>query len=516
MRHCHFLLRFTTSIALAAFAGVSAFSAAESPAIRWGGGAGANPVSQAANLPANLDQAPVLWRLELGSHQYTIPTIDRDRIYLGVNDRGVERPGLSATGGGLLMCIDQRDGSLLWQLASPRFFGGVQAPYHFNQWNCGFCSGPLVDGDRVYVVGPRGEVLCLDRDGQANGNTGPFTDEAAYMGLEDGYTELTATDGDIVWRFDMLKELDVVPHDVCGSTLLLVGDHLYACTSNGQDGSHAVVPRPQAPSLIVLDKHTGRLLATDGERIGERMFHGHWSSPVATVIDGQTRVYFGAGDGFLYAFAPWEAGDPDVANGDEAPGILTRLWATDCNPPEYRFQDGAPMTYSSHNRRIATGPSEVIGVPSVWDGKIYVTIGQSPLHGVGAGALSCIDAATGQLVWRSLELGRSLASPAVTDDGLVFVPDYSGQLHCFDAHTGDPYWSHPLGGGAWSASAFVADGKVYVSTEARSFWVFRAAKEKELMWQGRFKSPTATPVAVDGVLFIPTQTELIAYKVNDQ
>jgi hypothetical protein len=36
-----------------------------------------------------------------------------------------------------------------------------------------------VDGNRVYVVGNRGEILCLDRDGQANGNDGPFLDELA-------------------------------------------------------------------------------------------------------------------------------------------------------------------------------------------------------------------------------------------------------------------------------------------------------------------------------------------------
>ena len=76
----------------------------------------------------------------------------------------------------------------------------------------------------------------------------------------------------------------MVPHDVCGSTILLLGDVLYACTSNGIGPRHRVVPRPDAPTLIALEKTTGRLLATDGEKIGRRMLHGHWSSRMAFIL----------------------------------------------------------------------------------------------------------------------------------------------------------------------------------------------------------------------------------------
>ncbi len=272
---------------------------------RWGGGSSPNMAGNAKRLPADPGSVAPLWELTLGSHTYSIPTIDRGRIYIGANDAGVQRTGYKPTGGGVLMCVDQATGRLIWQLPSPRYFAGVKPPYHFDQWNCGICSGPVVDGDRVYVIGSRGEILCLDREGQANGNDGPFQDELAYMGITNAPdAKLEPTDGDILWKYDLIPELDVVLHDVCGSTLLVHGDLLYACTSNGIDERHEKVPRPDAPSLIVLDKRTGRLVARDDEKIGRRLLHCNWSSPSPGRVNGRTLIFFGGGDGILYAFEP--------------------------------------------------------------------------------------------------------------------------------------------------------------------------------------------------------------------
>ena len=233
-------------------------------------------------LPDAFSSEDLLWEIKLGTHQYTIPRIDNGRIFIGINDRGLKHPVLYRTGGGIMMCLDQANGEMIWQLVIPRYMEGTKAPFHFNHWQCGVCSRPAIDGKRLYIVGPRGDVLCVDRNGQADGNDGPFVKEIEYMGVRrHPEYRLAKTDGDIIWRFDMIKEISVVPHDVCGSTPLLHGDHLYVCTSNGQDDKHKSVVNPLAPTLIVLDKNTGRLLAADGELIGKRMFHGHWSSPVA-------------------------------------------------------------------------------------------------------------------------------------------------------------------------------------------------------------------------------------------
>lgn len=478
--------------------------AGEAP-FRWGGSSSPNMTLEVESLPADPGAVEPLWELKVGTHQYSIPTIDRGRIYIGANDMAVDRPGYKPTSGGVLMCVEQATSRLIWRLPSPRNFDGVKAPYHFDQWSCGICSGPVVEDDRVYVVGSRGEILCLDREGQANGNDGSFQDEVAYMGLADTVAaKLETTDGDIVWRYDLLNGVGINGHDVCGSTLLLHGDYLYATTGNGIDDRHDKIPRPHAPSLIVLDKRTGRLLARDGEEIGERMLHCLWSSPCGGRVGGRPLIFLGGGDGVLYAFE-----EPSAVLPEAPVQTLTRVWSHDCNPPHYRVKDGQPLVYSSHSRNRPDGPSEIIGTPVFEQGRVYVAIGQSPIHGLGQGCLVCVDAATGRRVWSSELVDRTLATVAIAD-GLLYLPDYTGNLHCFDAASGERYWVQDLGGKNWGSSAFVADGKVYVGTEANVLWVFKAGKNLQVLSRTRLKSTPITPTAGPGVLYIPTQKSLIA------
>jgi outer membrane protein assembly factor BamB len=478
--------------------------AATDPPLHWGGASSPNMVSAAIHLPANPGEVAPLWELKLGSHCYSIPTIDRGRIYLALNDAGLDRPGVKPTGGGLVLCVEQATGALVWQLPVRRFFDGIKPPYHFDQWNCGVCSGPVVDGDRVYVIGNRGEVLSLDRLGQANGNDGPFQNELEYMGLTDPGARLQPSDGDIIWRYDLLREVGINGHDVVGSTLLLHGDLVYVCTSNGLDDRHDKIPKPLVPTLIVLDKRTGRPVAHDDEKLGQRMFHCNWSSPSAGQVAGRTLIFFGGGDGMLYAFE-----EPRL-NGDAGPvQALRKAWSYDCNPPGYRMRDGQPVRYSSASRNSPEGPSEVIGTPVFHKDRVYVAIGQSSVHGVGQGCLSCVDAATGRKIWASQLVDRTLATVSIAD-GLLYVSDYTGNLHCFDADTGERYWVHPLESKVWAASTLVADGKVYIGTDANVLWVLEAGKQRKVLSRTRLKAVPITPTAVDGILYLPTQKALLA------
>lgn len=471
---------------------------------RWGGSDSPNCVSAARGLPATLEGVQPLWEIRLGTHQYSIPTVDRGHLFVGINDGGVTRGGYRPSGGGAVVCLDLASHRPVWCLPIPRNMEGVKAPYHFDQFRCGVCSGPLVEGDRVFVVGNRGDVLCLDSAGQANGNDGPFTNELAYMGVTTNGAALGPGDGDIVWRFDMVKELDCAPHDTCASTLLLVDGLLYVNTSNGVDAEHEVSPRPDAPTLIVLDMRTGRLVAKDGERIGRHSLHGSWSSPCTGVAGGKTLVFMGGGDGFLYAFHPPV---PDAQGGVQT---LRKAWSADCNPLHFRERDGKPLAYSAWNHHRADGPSEPIATPVFAAGRVYVAIGQSPLHGLGNGCLTCFDASSGAVVWRNEEINRTLATVALYD-GVIYLPDGEGTLHAFDAGNGKTLWTHPMEAPVNYANARVADGKVYVGTEKGDFWIFKAGREKTVLSHTRLSSPPITVTAMDGVLFVPMQNRLSAF-----
>jgi outer membrane protein assembly factor BamB len=189
--------------------------------------------------------------------------------------------------------------------------------------------------------------------------------------------------------------------------------------------------------------------------------------------------------------------------------VLKQVWVYDCNPPDFRTRDGHPVPYAKDGPDHPDGPSEVIGAPVFHEGCIYVSIGQSPIHGPGRGCLSCVDGATGRKVWSSELVERTTATAAIAD-GLLYLPDYTGNLHCFDAVTGQRYWVHPLGAKTWFASAFVADGKVYAGTEANNLWVLRAGKELQVLSRSRFKSAPITPAAAEGVLYLPLQDRLLA------
>ena len=87
-------------------------------------------------------------------------------------------------------------------------------------------------------------------------------------------------------------------------------------TQAREQGELRKPPAPTAPSLIVLDKKTGRLVASDDARIGPRLLHGQWSSPSLGAVNGRKLVFFGGGDGTCYAFEALSA----VIERETAPG----------------------------------------------------------------------------------------------------------------------------------------------------------------------------------------------------
>ena len=274
-------------------------SAADQP--QWGQSLCRNMVSSETGLPETFDPASgqnVKWSVRLGTNSHGTPVVARGNVLVGTNN---ERPRDPRHRGdrAVLMCFDEKDGSFRWQLVVPKLKGD---PY--KDWpKIGIVSPPTVEGDRVYLVSNRGEVMCLDLQGQTNGNDGPYQDEGHHM-VDEGKPPLGVTerDADIIWLFDLLAEAGVYPHDTAHSSILLHGPFLYVNTSNGVDRTHRRIPAPEAPSLVVLDKQTGRLVAQDDERIGPRILHCTWSSPALSEVNGRPLVFFGGGDGVCYAF----------------------------------------------------------------------------------------------------------------------------------------------------------------------------------------------------------------------
>lgn len=477
----------------------------------WGHDATRNMACEETGLPTSfstgeyvgasdeLDPATaenVRWIARLGGQTYGNPTVAGGRVYVGTNNdapRDPRYPGDRSC----VMCFDERTGAFLWQLAVPKLGTGMTSDWEY----VGICSSPTVVGDRVYLVTNRCEVICLDAMGLADGNDGAYTDEARYLAGPDGEPqELSGTDADIVWVLDMIAECGVQPHNITSSSVLVVGDLVWAATSNGVDVNDEGIPAPDAPSLVLLERESGKLLAEEASGISSRIFNGGWSSPAWLKHAELELCIFGGPDGYCYAFSP------EPTEGEAGRPVLKEVWRADCNPPELRAgEDGEPVSYGRRD-----GPSEVIPTPVAHDGRVYCLIGREPDHCQGKGNLVCLDA-EGKQLWSYPKINRSMSTVAIRG-GLLFACDYAGFVYCLDAATGKEHWKHDTMGCTWG-SPLLADGKVYIGNEdgyltilpARREYVRKDVKELEL------SAPIqASLVAANGTLFLSSNTHLWA------
>jgi outer membrane protein assembly factor BamB len=443
----------------------------------------------------------IKWSVPLGSKAYGGPIVTGGKIFIGTNNNAPRNPAIKGDKG-VLMCFRESDGKFLWQMVHDKLPAG-----RVNDWpEEGICSSPVVEGDRLYYVSNRCEVICASTEGLAGGKNLGVTDEK-YKG---------PTDGDVIWRLDMIQQLGVFPHNLATCSPLIIGDVLFVITSNGVDEGHINIPAPNAPSFLAINKKTGGVLWKDNSP-GLHIMHGQWSNPVYAEANGKPQVIFPGGDGYIYSFNP--------KNGE-------LLWKFDCNPKSAVYKLGGEGT-----------KSDFVSTPVVHDNKLYIGVGQDPEHKKGVGHLWCVDITKepknkdkdlspvkdnfdpkapvnkdSGLVWhyggaapenaeRDYIFGRTLSTCAV-HDGLVYAGEFDGIVHCLDAKTGKKYWEHEMRADTWSSPYWV-DGKVYIGNESGAMHVFAHGKTKKLLAKneppGRGTKIRATPVAVNGVLYVITE-----------
>ncbi|MGH7200170.1 MAG: PQQ-binding-like beta-propeller repeat protein, partial [Planctomycetaceae bacterium] len=458
---------------------------------------GRNNTPEGRNIPIAWDVDSgenIKWKAKLGSQSYGNAVVANGRIFIGTNNgAGYIKRYPPSVDLGCLIAFDEKTGEFLWQHSNHKLPTG-----RVHDWPLqGVCSAAYVDGDKLWYVSNRGEVCCLDTEGFNDGeNDGPFKSEP-YQ---------TKQEADVVWKFDLMGELGVSQHNMCACSVLCAGDVLLVNTSNGVDVEHLTIPAPDAPSFIGMDKNTGKVLWTD-KSPGNNILHGQWSSPAYAVIDGRPQAIFGGGDGWVYSFDPKGDGQ----------GNSKILWKFDANPKE------SVWIISGRGTR-----NNIIATPVIYDGMVFVAVGQDPEHGEGLGHLWCIDPRgegnvssvlavdkdgneiphrrlqaidksagekevpnpNSRMVWHYSEhdangdgeidfeetLHRSCGTVAIKDD-VLYIADFSGLFHCLNARSGVPYWTHDMFAAAWG-SPLIVDGKVYIGDEDGDVAIFKLSPEK--------------------------------------
>ncbi len=494
----------------------------------WGNKHGRNMVFPAKNLPATLDERNLLWAQEMkAGHVYSQPAIVGNKLLLGLSEE-VTLPtadGDVSYSHGQVLCLDTGTGKVLWRVALGYSRYGVTGTF-------------TVEGDRVYFVHNE-DLFCVDLDGLSDGNDG-VQDElriATARRRRESVPVATAlpdsVNGDILWHYD-LRELKVRPHDAGCGTPLILGDQLWVTTSQAdslRDGRAKMKSPPKReqrvrdklniPNIVVMDKMTGKLIALDEQPILE-VFHGQWSSLASGIVDGRRLVFWGDGYGMLHAFAaPEPAADGSVVH-------LTEVWKADGNPKHYRFaEDGTellyPTTMGGEDRdafltRRKIGPAHFIASPVFHEGRLYAAIGRdynycdkNQNRALGAGALTCLDAADGSIVRQNTEIGRTHGTPSIAD-GLLYTAGTDGYLYCVDISDGSIVYRFDLGSAICDRGQMLADGKLYVSNKKGELIVVQAGREPKELFRRRFKAPPSTATAHGNTLYIAYTRGIHAYR----
>jgi outer membrane protein assembly factor BamB len=558
----HVIMR--TTISIFAFAVFSFAPAAPVPKMEssdWpcfgGDGSRNNANHFARNLPHDFSPSEdkplnLLWQVDLGTRAYGQAVIANGYILVGTNN---ERPRntrdqirnqdgeIESIDKGILICFEAETGKFAWQAVHDKLPGGIG-----NDWpRQGIVSTPCIDGNRVYYMSNRCELVCADLKGFADGNQGIQKEQ---------YDD--PTDADFLWRNDIIKDYGVFPHNIAACSPLIVNDAVFIVTGNGVDQGHSMLPSPDAPSFMAFDKLTGKLLWKDNSP-GKNIMHGQWSSPSYTAKP-VPQVIFPGGDGWIRAFEP-------------STGKL--LWKFDGNPKGTEYKIGGDGD-----------KSDFIAMPVIHDGKMFIGTGQDPEHFSGVAHLWCVDLAKAvefgktnknadvspvgndfdpkakanqrsALEWHyggaenrkhafhDFSFGRTLSNVVVVGD-VLYACEIAGVVHCINAKTGKRHWVYDVRSSIW-ATPLYAEGKVYVPSEGGDLFVFdhmpkpftldtneemaktptqKAANarakvvklelEKRLnLKEIEFDQPIrSAPTAVGNVLYVKTESKLYAFQLK--
>lgn len=428
----------------------------------------------------------LLWRIKTGGFT-GFPVAVGDKVIVGSNYAEPNNPVIKERRG-VMSCYSSKTGELVWQATHRRL------PERHQDMAATVFAKPSVDGDRVYYVSNRGELVCLDLQGFRDGqNDGPFRDEES-TGPEDA---------DVIWKLDMVKQLGVYKRDagdVCSPLpgTLVFGDLVYCITGNGIDPSFTLVPKPDAPSFLAVNKLTGQVVWSSNAP-GKNILYGHWSTPVLASVGGAPQIIFPGGDGCLYGFEPTSG---------------KMLWKLDCNPSgATRWTPGMRGTRDFF-----------VGMPTVESEMLYTGLTQDPESGaeprrplLAINLNNVVIAPEKAVVWRfaDRDFGGTFGTPVVAGE-VLYTVGATGVLFALDRATGQELWRSYLDDDQHQilSTILVHDDKVLVGTPGGSLFVFQNGRRK--MCLGKYELDDMQPrtaVIIGETVYVSTYWSLWALRL---
>ncbi len=386
-------------------------AAAEWPAFR---GPGSDSTYRGETLLGNIDDLglAVAWKHPLGSG-YSSVSVASGRAVTAFSD-GTED---------VVIAFDTTTGKELWRHAIAPTYRGHDGSHD------GPISTPLIAGGRVFVLGPTGDFVALD-----------------------------LTTGEEVWSTHLVRDHGTMPPLYGFGTSPLSMDGTVVVTSGSQAGPPGTPPG-KGPSVLGFDAASGEIRWKAGQASVT------YQSPMLATVGGRRLVL--APTDFLLFGIEAKSGEVlwQVPHGGElypGPGALS-MHPVQLGDGRFFITD-TPNSSSA----VALAPSEDgrMLLSRLWsDRSIRNTYAvpvyhEGHLYAYSSGFLTCVDAVTGESVWRSRKPGDGFL---ILVDGHLALMTKKGSLHVAAA---SPSGYRELAGldlfeASWTPPSF-ADGRFYV------------------------------------------------------
>ncbi len=317
------------------------------------------------------------WRARIGTG-YSGPVVAQGRVF--VTDRQV-RAGGEPPEVERVACFEEATGKPLWVHAYP-------CDYHNMEYGNGPRASPTVHEGKVYTLGTKGHLFCLD-----------------------------AAKGEVLWKKDLVKEHKArVPRYGASAAPLVEGDLVIVCVGG----------EPEA-SVMAFDRHTGREV---WKALRDRPAY---SAPIVISAGGCRQAIVWTADA-VNSLDPatgkvhWSV--PYKATFDEAQVVASPVLHNDLLLCLDAWNRGSLMLKLDAGKPAATvlwktrsRPTTMFSTPLFLDDRHFCGIDTD-------GSLYCADATSGAEVWRTSEpTGGKLGNAHLTPNGdRVFLFNQQGHL----------------------------------------------------------------------------------------
>lgn len=463
------------------------------------------------------------WRFETGGNVYGSPSVDTDgTVYVGSNDNtlyaihpdGSEKwryeaagdfesqAAIGADGTLYVGCRDNwlyalgRDGILKWRFDTGDDILGAPA--------IGSDGAVYVGSDNaiLYAVNPDGSERWRFEGGSNGIDSSPAlgADGTIYVGFDDGNLYAVNPDGSEKWRYETGGQVDSSPLVGPDGTVYVgsYDNHLHAI--HGDSGGLANAPWP--------------MLGRDAARTGRRAAQGVLDDACEENDSLENAFAFESEDTWLSAIlgGGFQNDDDWFAINAEAGTLHVNCQFTHADGDIDMQLVDAAGTVLADSATASDNEAIVHDLPAAGSYYILLFYGDRgnfyDLHWEvteGAGD-------PGTQKWRFETGGDVDSSPAIAEDGTVYVGSYDHNLYAFNPD-GTEKWRFQTGREIDSSPAIAADGTLYVGSWDDNVYAINPDGSEAWSFETGGDVETSPAIAEDGTVYIGSNDDTL-YALN--